>query len=251
MSPSTLRTENNTTLTIPRGYREIPFNYTSADDWQVVSFLLGADIALTLEELRDRRVTGRSARLLMRFFGEIMIYRRNPYLFQELVSSSSRRKRMFDNAEKHLNIIEQNIGDEAKVYQVLLASRQLLQDFRSDVEKTPGLRKRMKRELGAVTGVANVLFDPFTLVSHATDATDWRLFLPIAVVMPDKEAQIAPLLKVIAKMGLKAVPRGGGTGLTGGAVPLRSDCVVINTEKLDRIRGMRDMEFKLGDGQIK
>ena len=41
MSPSTLKTEANTTLTIPRGYREIPFNYTSADDWQVVSFLLG------------------------------------------------------------------------------------------------------------------------------------------------------------------------------------------------------------------
>ncbi|MDP1970846.1 MAG: DUF3683 domain-containing protein [Methylobacter sp.] len=91
MSPTILKTESNATITIPRGYREIPFNYTSADDWQVVSFLLGSDIALILEELRDRRVTGRSARLLMRFFGEILIYRRNPYLFQELVTSASMR----------------------------------------------------------------------------------------------------------------------------------------------------------------
>ncbi len=249
MSPTTLKTESNATITIPRGYREIPFNYTSADDWQVVSFLLGTEIALILEELRDRRVTGRSARLLMRFFGEILIYRRNPYLFQELVSSAGRRKRMFENAEKHLGIIEQNIGDEARVHKVLVASRQLLDDFRNDVEKVPGLRRRMKRELGAVTGVSNVLFDPFTLVSHATDATDWRLYLPVAVVMPDKEEQLSPLLTAIAKMGLKAVPRGGGTGLTGGAVPLRPDCVVINTEKLDRIRGTRDMAFKLWDGQ--
>jgi FAD/FMN-containing dehydrogenase/heterodisulfide reductase subunit C len=246
---TTVKNANHSTLSIPRGHREIPFNYTSADDWQVVSFLLGTDIALILEELRVRRVTGRSARLLMRFFGEILIYRRNPYLFQELVTSASRRKRMFDNAEKHLSIIEQNIGDEARVHKVLVASRQLLNDFRSDVERAPSLRRRMKKELGAVAGVNNVLVDPFTLVSHATDATDWRLHLPVAVVMPDKEEQIAPLLTAIAKMGLKAVPRGGGTGLTGGAVPLRSDCVVINTEKLDRIRGMRDMTFKLSDGQ--
>jgi Protein of unknown function (DUF3683). len=67
MSPTTLKTEADSTISIPRGYREIPFNYTSADDWQVVSFLLGTEIALILEELRDRRVTGRSARLLMRF----------------------------------------------------------------------------------------------------------------------------------------------------------------------------------------
>ncbi|MGZ5049895.1 MAG: DUF3683 domain-containing protein [Methylobacter sp.] len=249
MSPTTIETDANTTITIPRGYREIPFNYTSADDWQIVSFLLGPKIALIWEELRERRVTGRSARLLMRFFGEILIYRRNPYLLQELITSASRRKRMYENAEKHLTIIERSIGDEARVREVLTASRKLLDDFLNDVESVPGLRRRMKRELGAITGVDNVLFDPFSLVSHATDATDWRLHLPVAVVMPDKEEQIAPLLVAIAKLGLRAIPRGGGTGLTGGAVPLRADCVVVNTEKLDHIRGMRDMEFKLWDGQ--
>ena len=89
-----------------------------------------------------------------------------------------------------------------------------------------------------MAGKENVLFDPFTLVSHATDATDWRLHLPVAVVMPDDEAQVAPTLAAIARLGLKAIPRGAGTGLTGGAVPLRADCVVVNTEKLNRIRGL-------------
>lgn len=248
MSPSNLKTEPDFKKNIQRGYREIPFNYTSADDWQVVSFLLGSDIAYVLEELRERRVTGRSARLLMRFFGEILIYRRNPYLYQELVSSAKRRKRVFDNAEKHLDIISHNLEQESKVHLVLDASRQLLDDFRRDVEKAPSLRRRMKKELGAVVGDNNVLFDPFSLVSHATDATDWRLHLPLAVVMPETEEQVGRLLSAIAKLGLKAVPRGGGTGLTGGAVPLRSDCVVVNTEKLDRIRGTRDMAFNLNDG---
>ena len=220
---SSTQTKFDSAIHIPRSHREIPFNYTSSNDWQIVSFLLGSEIADILEELRGLRVTGRSARLLMSFFGEILIYRRNPYLFQELVTSSSRRKRMFENSEKHLDIIDRNTGGDERVRKVVTASRQLLNDFRSDVKTTPWQRRRMKKELGAVIGADNVLFDPFTLVSHATDATDWRLFLPVAVVMPDKEEHIAPLLTAIADMNLKAIPRGGGTGLTGGAIPLRSN----------------------------
>jgi FAD/FMN-containing dehydrogenase/Fe-S oxidoreductase len=106
----------------------------------------------------------------------------------------------------------------------------------------------MLRELGAVVGKDNVLFDPFAIVSHATDATDWRLHLPLAVVMPDDEAQVAPLLAAIARLELKAIPRGAGTGLTGGAVPLRPGCVVVNTEKLNRIRGISDRTFVLASG---
>jgi FAD/FMN-containing dehydrogenase/Fe-S oxidoreductase len=104
--------------------------------------------------------------------------------------------------------------------------------------------------LGAVAGKNNVHFDPFTLVAHATDATDWRLHLPAAVVTPDEEGQVAPLLSAIAGLGLKAIPRGAGTGLTGGAVPLRPGCVVVNTEKLNRIRGIESRQFRLDDGRL-
>lgn len=235
------------TTHIPRSHREIPFNYTSSNDWQIVSFLLGKDIANTLEELRELRVTGRSARLLMAFLGEILIYRRNPYLFEELLISPARRKRMLENAQKHLNIIERNVSDE-RVQKVITASWQLLSDFEKDLNATLPLRRKMKKEFGAVVGVDNVLVDPFSFVSHATDATDWRLYLPVAVVMPDKEEQIAPLLTAISQMNLKAIPRGGGTGLTGGAIPLQDNCVVINTERLNRIRGTQEVEFTLWNG---
>ena len=249
MATNNLFTDLKTTAN-PVCYREIPFNYTSADDRQAVSLLLGSGIVQTLEELRSKRVTGRSARLLMRFFGEILIHRRNPYLFQELIDSESRRKRLFDKAEKDLGIIGRNIGNETKVQDVLGASYRLLADFRQEVENVPALRRGIKRELKAILGEQNVLFDPFSLVSHATDATDWRLHVPVAVVMPDQEAQVAPLLAAIAKLGLKAVPRGGGTGLTGGAIPLRANCVVINTEKLDRIRGLKECELTLFDSTV-
>ena len=94
-----------------------------------------------------------------------------------------------------------------------------------------------------------MLFDPFALVAHATDATDWRLALPVAVAMPETAEQVAPLLAAIGRMGLKAIPRGAGTGLTGGAVPLARGCVIINTEQLNRIRGIRQPGVPAGGRQ--
>src|SRR5512142_319337 len=100
-------------------YREIPFNYTSADDRQAVAHLLGDDLWAKLEELRARRVTGRSARLLMRVFGEILIHRRNPFLFQELVDSAGRRRRFLENVEKDLGLVDRNANGEPRVLEVL------------------------------------------------------------------------------------------------------------------------------------
>ena len=229
--------------------REIPYNYTSASDAQAVGFLLGEATVRTLDELRSARVTGRSARILMRLFGEVLIHRRNPYLYEELVTSAQRRRRFFGNAAKDLEIIAAKAEGDPRVLDILAQCRKLFADFREEVEKTPGERNRVRHALAPIVGTRNVLFDPFTLVAHTTDATDWRLFVPLAVVTPDDEAQVGPLLVAIAKLGLKVVPRGAGTGLTGGAVPLRAGCVVINTERLNRIRAIRDEEFLLDNGQ--
>src|SRR5512142_337924 len=236
-------------MTPSRAVREIPFNYTSADDRQAVSELLGPAVWDALERLRARRVTGRSARLLMRFFGEILVHRRNPFLFEELVESRRRRRRFFSHIETDLSIIERNARGEELVGSILERCRRLLADFRREVEGAPALRRRILRELAPLVGAGGVLFDPFTLVSHATDATDWRLHLPVAVVLPAEEAQVAPLLSAIGRLGLSAIPRGGGTGLTGGAVPLRPGCVVVNTERLDRIRGLVMRRFTPPGGE--
>ena len=229
--------------------REIPYNYTSATDRQLLSYLLGDESVRMLDELKDLRVTGRSARLLMRNIGALLIHRRNPYLYQELLDSRVRRTRLLTQAFKDLDAIENSANGEKRVLAVVKSLRKLFGDFQAELERVPEFRKRLKRELGAILGAKNVLFDPFTLVSHATDATDWRLHLPVAVVTPDDEAQVAPLLHAIGKLGLSAIPRGAGTGLTGGAVPLRPDCVIINTENLDRIRGVREKQFQLDSGE--
>jgi FAD/FMN-containing dehydrogenase/Fe-S oxidoreductase len=233
--------------------REIPFNYTSADDRQAVSELLGPAVWAALEELRTRRVTGRSARLLFRFFGEMMVHRRNPFLYEELVRSSQRRRRFLSHIRTDLGLVERNSRGEPLVLSVLEECRRLLATFQREVQAAPALRRRILHELAPIVGADGVRFDPFTLVSHATDATDWRLFLPLVVVFPAREEQVAPLLAALGRLRLPVIPRGGGTGLTGGAVPLRAGCAVLNTERLDRIRGMTVRRFRAtgaGEGGV-
>lgn len=228
--------------------REIPFNYTSADDQQVVTLLLGPEAWDILERLRGQRVTGRSARLLVRFLGEAFLLRRNPFLFQELVEDSARRRRFVDACAHDLDLVDANRAGNPDVHDVVERCRDLLRQLIADVVGAPARQARLKSVLGALVGPANVCTDPFTLISHATDATDWRLHLPVAVAFPETEEQVAPLLRAIERLGLKAIPRGAGTGLTGGAVPVHPDCVMINTERLNRIRGIR--QENLGPGRV-
>jgi FAD/FMN-containing dehydrogenase/Fe-S oxidoreductase len=229
-------------------YREIPFNYTSASDAQIVAFLFGAETWSILERLRERRVTGRSARLLLRFMGDMFMLRRNPFLAQQLVASPRRRHEFLTLARRDLDIVERNARDEALVRALIETCRGYLATVQRELGAARRRRARIRRALGAVIGDQNVSFDPFALVSHATDATDWRLCLPLCVTRPEREEDVAPLLAAIARLGLFAIPRGAGTGLTGGAVPLHPDCVMVNTERLDRLRGVSEREFVVDGG---
>ena len=66
--------------------REIPYNYTSFSDREIVIRLLGADNWAILDELRSQRVTGRSARMLYEVLGDIWVVQRNPYLEDDLLA---------------------------------------------------------------------------------------------------------------------------------------------------------------------
>ena len=73
--------------------------------------------------------------------------------------------------------------------------------------------------LGRRTRKDNIRFDAYARVFHVTDATDWRVEYPFVVLMPDTEAEIPDLVRGCIELGLTIIPRGGGTGYTGGAVP--------------------------------
>ncbi len=58
--------------------------------------------------------------------------------------------------------------------------------------------------------------------------------LPLAVVLPEDTAQVAAVLKICKELGVKVVPRGAGTGLSGGALPIE-DGVILGLGKFKKI----------------
>src|SRR6056297_141970 len=210
-------------------FRKIPFNYTSAGDAQVIAHLFGNDILSTIHVLETLKGTGRSSRLLHRFMGDLFIIRRNAFLFQELVEHPMLRRRLFTEFENDLfNIAGNTEHNEVRI--VLDACRSSLRQLKAQISAVTKEQARVTRWLSPVVGKANICFDPFNITSHATDATDWRRYVPAAVLRPDREAQIPKLVRKLNNLKFHIIPRGGGTGLTGGATPLASDCVMINTE---------------------
>ena len=91
------------------------------------------------------------------------------------------------------------------------------------------------RTLSRHTAKDNIAFDGLARVSHVTDATDWRVEYPFVVLYPDTEAEVRGLVQGLVELELTIIPRGGGTGYTGGAIPLTPRSAVINTEKLERL----------------
>src|SRR5438132_1308765 len=119
------------------------------------------------------------------------------------------------------------------VGELLQAAATAVDGFAAQFDRVIELRKRATRVLGKHTAKDNIRFDGLSRVSHVTDATDWRVEYPFVVLTPDTEAEMAGLVKGCIELGLTIIPRGGGTGYTGGAVPLTWKSAVINTEKLE------------------
>ncbi len=220
--------------------REIPYNYTSFSDREIVIRLLGAEAWQTLDALRSERVTGRSARMLYEVLGDVWVVQRNPYLQDDLLANRDRRGALIEALRHRLDEVEKRRREasaedperSAKVASLVVAAQGAVDRFKAFFEDTYDLRKRVQHELARHTRKDNICFDGHARVAHVTDATDWRVEYPFVVLYPDTEDEMAPLVKSCIELGLTIIPRGGGTGYTGGAVPLDARSVVINTEKL-------------------
>ncbi|MGZ5067423.1 MAG: DUF3683 domain-containing protein, partial [Usitatibacter sp.] len=223
--------------------REIPYNYTSFSDREIVMRLLGEEAWHALDELREQRVTGRSARMLYEVLGDIWVVRRNPYLQDDLLDSP-RRLNMLVGAMRHrLAEIDKRRADKDapdRVSELLAAARIAVDAFENEFAETRSLRRKVMRRLAAITRKDNVQFDGMARVSHVTDATDWRVEYPFVVVNPDTEEECALIVKALIELGLTIIPRGGGTGYTGGAIPLDRLSAVVNTEKLDAVGAIEE-----------
>lgn len=219
--------------------REIPYNYTSFSDREIVVRLLGSRAWEVLNRLREERRTGRSARMLYEVLGDIWVVQRNPYLQDDLLDNPKRRRLLVEALHHRLGEVQKRRTPDtdpqrdALVGELLAAAQAAVRAFDAAFAETAGLRGRTQRALRRYTAKDNIKFDGLSRVSHVTDATDWRVEYPFVVLTPDTEAEMAGLVKGCIELGLTIIPRGGGTGYTGGAIPLTWKSAVINTEKLE------------------
>ncbi|MBA4177042.1 MAG: FAD-linked oxidase [Leptothrix sp. (in: Bacteria)] len=221
--------------------REIPYNYTSFSDREIVLRLLGRRAWEILNLLRQERRTGRSARMLYEVLGDIWVVQRNPYLEDDLLDNPKRRAMLIEALNHRLGEVAKrrdpaaDAQRDALVGELLVAARAAVEGFAAHFRAVWDLRKATRRVLGRHTAKDNLKFDGLSRVSHVTDATDWRVEYPFVVLTPDSEAEMAALVAGCIELGLTIIPRGGGTGYNGGAVPLTWKSAVINTEKLEAL----------------
>ncbi len=97
------------------------------------------------------------------------------------------------------------------------------------IDRAPELIARLER---AVPG--GVIADESGRRVYDSDALASYRTLPLVVVLPTSAAEVAAAIRVCRELGVKIVPRGAGTGLSGGALPL-ADGVVLGMSRLNRI----------------
>src|SRR4051812_13189271 len=137
--------------------REIPYNYTSFSDREIVIRLLGSRAWEVLNRLREERRTGRSARMLYEVLGDIWVVQRNPYLQDDLLDNPARRKLLVDALTHRLVEVQKRRtpgGDAERdtlVGELLDQARQAVRDFDSGFQAVAELRRRTTRALRRYT----------------------------------------------------------------------------------------------------
>ncbi len=80
--------------------------------------------------------------------------------------------------------------------------------------------------LQQISGHENITREPEELLCYSYDATG-DFYLPDAVIFPGSEQEISQILQLADQHGIIVIPRGAGSGMTGGAVPVNGGLVMV------------------------
>jgi glycolate oxidase len=88
--------------------------------------------------------------------------------------------------------------------------------------------------LRRIVGAENCITDPTELRTYEADGLTSFRVRPAVVVLPDSTEQVAACVKVAREASMPVVPRGSGTGLSGGALPIEG-CLVVGLARMNKI----------------
>ncbi len=110
--------------------------------------------------------------------------------------------------------------------------------FWSTHEAETEFRDRLITAMRDILPEECIMPGPAALVENSTDATDLRMELPLLVVEPDNTEQVSALVRLANELKFALIPRGGGSGATGGSVPARRRTVIVSVTRLSRIKSV-------------
>lgn len=103
----------------------------------------------------------------------------------------------------------------------------------------------LRARLEAIVGARNVLMSAAELRSYECDGLTSYRMRPAAVALPATTEEVAELVKAARALGMPVVPRGAGTGLSGGALPSEGS-LVIGLARMTRI-----LDIDLPNGRMR
>jgi glycolate oxidase len=95
-------------------------------------------------------------------------------------------------------------------------------------------REELLERLRSFLPAQNVIADEIARRAYDCDALTMYRALPLVVVLPETVPQVQAILALAAEMNVKIVPRGAGTSLSGGSLPLE-DGILLGMSKFNRI----------------
>jgi glycolate oxidase len=106
-----------------------------------------------------------------------------------------------------------------------------------------GISIQIVEDIKKIVGDNHVFVDKETLYNYSHDETEDLSFLPDIVVKPATPEQISEILKICNEHKIPVTPRGAGTGLSGGALPVNKG-IVFSMERFNKILNIDERNFQ-------
>ena len=160
-------------------------------------------------------------RLTVEVAEELFMVRYNPFIDPNLVRAGVQSG--FEPARRALDLHYANsIGEGITM-------------FWSAHDADLAFRQELITRLSSLLPKEAVDLRPASRVENSTDATDLRLELPMLVLAPATAEEVSGVVRLANEMQFAVIPRGGGSGYTGGAIPARKRSVILSLTRLNKI----------------
>ncbi|RQD67324.1 MAG: FAD-binding oxidoreductase [Desulfonatronovibrio sp. MSAO_Bac4] len=159
--------------------------------------------------------------LALSLAGELFLIRYNPFINHDMVQKS-----VWSTLNNERSTLSpqyfQEISQRLEKY---------WQTYLDDLE----FKGQVSRNLSKHLNPKNIVTAPNTIIECSTDATDLRMELPMMVLFPETTSEIQSIVRMANEMNFAIIPRGGGSGLTGGAIPAMRRSVIISMSRMKKI----------------